>query len=78
MTADADRSDFAARFARMLEAFPVSAAPFVVTLYGDVVAPRGGELWTGNIVETLATVGIGELARADGAEPAGRRREAGR
>jgi phenylacetic acid degradation operon negative regulatory protein len=60
MTADADRSDFAARFARMLEAFPVSAAPFVVTLYGDVVAPRGGELWTGNIVETLATVGIGD------------------
>ena len=60
MTADEDHPDFTARFARLLAAFPVSAAPFVVTLYGDVVAPRGGELWTGNIVETLATVGIGE------------------
>lgn len=49
-----------AAFAALLDAFPVSAAPFVVTLYGDVVAPRGGELWTGSIVEALATVGIAE------------------
>ena len=54
MTADTTHREFAARFARLLEAFPVSAAPFVVTLYGDVVAPRGGEIWTGNIVQTLA------------------------
>lgn len=47
-------------FAALPDAFPLSAAPFVVTLYGDVVAPRGGELWTGNIVETLAMVGIAE------------------
>jgi phenylacetic acid degradation operon negative regulatory protein len=60
MTADAAHLEFAARSARLLEAFPVSAAPFIVTLYGDVVAPRGGEIWTGNIVETLATAGIGE------------------
>ena len=46
--------------ARLLDAFPVSAASFVVTLYGDVVAPRGGELWTGNIIETLATLDIAE------------------
>ena len=45
---------------RVLDAFPLSAASFVVTLYGDLVAPRGGELWTGNIVETLSTVGIAE------------------
>jgi len=45
---------------RVLDAFPLSAASFVVTLYGDLVAPRGGELWTGNIVETLSSVGIAE------------------
>ncbi|HRO11690.1 PaaX family transcriptional regulator C-terminal domain-containing protein, partial [Amaricoccus sp.] len=46
--------------ARLLDGLPISAAPFVVTLYGDVVAPRGGELWTGNIVETLGALGIAE------------------
>lgn len=38
----------------------VSAGAFIVTLYGDVVAPRGGELWMGNIIEACAGVGIGE------------------
>lgn len=60
MTLVAAHSQFAGSIAGLRAAFPVSAAPFVVTLYGDVVAPRGGEIWTGNIVETLATVGIGE------------------
>jgi phenylacetic acid degradation operon negative regulatory protein len=45
---------------RLLEAFPVSAGAFVVTLYGDVVAPRGGEVWMGNVVEACAAVGIAE------------------
>ena len=44
----------------MLLDFPVSAGPFVVTLYGDIVAPRGGEVWMGSIVEACATVGIAE------------------
>ena len=61
MTAGAARHGFVAPYARLLKALPVSAAPFMVTLYGDVVAPRGGEVWTGNIVESLATVGIAEL-----------------
>lgn len=56
---DEDKGGEAA-FGRLLATVPVSAAPFVVTLYGDVVAPRGGALWTGSIVETLATVGIAE------------------
>lgn len=58
--ADQAGSDLAGMFAGLADAFPISAAPFVVTLYGDVVAPRGGELWTGNIVETLGAVGISE------------------
>lgn len=52
--------DLPGSFARLLDAFPISAATFIVTLYGDVVSPRGGEVWTGNIVETLASVGIAE------------------
>ncbi len=46
--------------AAILRDFPVSAGAFIVTLYGDVVAPRGGELWMGNIIEACAAVGIGE------------------
>ncbi|QDL91934.1 PaaX family transcriptional regulator [Paroceanicella profunda] len=45
---------------RILETFPVSAGAFIVTLYGDVVAPRGGELWMGNIVEACRAVQISE------------------
>jgi phenylacetic acid degradation operon negative regulatory protein len=41
-------------------AFPLRAGAFIVTLYGDIVAPRGGQLWMGNIIETCAVVGISE------------------
>lgn len=44
----------------LLAAFPLNAGAFVVTLYGDVVAPRGGEVWMGTLVETCALVGIAE------------------
>jgi len=36
------------------------AAAFIVTLYGDAVVPRGGEVWIGTIIETCAQVGISE------------------
>jgi phenylacetic acid degradation operon negative regulatory protein len=49
-----------APLAVLLESFPVSAGPFVVTLYGDVVAPRGGEVWMGTLIATCAVVGIAE------------------
>lgn len=39
---------------------PIRAAAFIVTLYGDVVEPRGGVLWIGNIIESCAAVGISE------------------
>lgn len=38
----------------------LKAAAFIVTLYGDVVEPRGGVLWMGNIIESCAAVGISE------------------
>ncbi len=39
---------------------PLRAAGFIVTIYGDVVEPRGGVAWVGNLIETCATVGISE------------------
>lgn len=39
---------------------PLRAAAFIVTLYGDVVIPRGGSLWVGNVIEACARVGISE------------------
>lgn len=46
--------------ARLVDTLPLRAGGFIVTLYGDVVEPRGGRLWMGNIVETCRTVGISE------------------
>lgn len=44
----------------LLQYAPLKAAAFIVTLYGDVVEPRGGVLWMGNVIETCAMVGISE------------------
>lgn len=53
-----------ATFADILETFTPTASTFIVTIYGDVVVPRGGVLWMGNLVELCAGVGISEsLAR---------------
>ncbi|NLY34857.1 MAG: PaaX family transcriptional regulator [Alcaligenaceae bacterium] len=46
--------------AQLLQSAPLKAAAFIVTLYGDVVEPRGGVLWMGNVIETCATAGISE------------------
>ena len=46
--------------ARIAEALPLRAAGFILTLYGDAVVPRGGEVWIGTIIETCAMVGISE------------------
>ena len=39
---------------------PPRAAGFIVTIYGDVVEPRGGVLWMGNLIEICQAVGINE------------------
>lgn len=36
------------------------APHFIVTIYGDVVEPRGGSLWMGTLIETCAQHGISE------------------
>ncbi|RDJ07006.1 PaaX family transcriptional regulator C-terminal domain-containing protein [Rhizobium grahamii] len=45
---------------RIIGETPLKAAGFIVTIYGDVVEPRGGIAWIGNLIETCAGVGISE------------------
>lgn len=37
---------------------PIRAWSLIVTIYGDAVMPRGGELWLGTLSEILAPIGI--------------------
>lgn len=46
--------------AGLLDGQPVNAASFIVTVYGDVVVPRGGVVWIGNLIEICAEAGISE------------------
>lgn len=57
---DRAESAFGALIRGIIEESPLKAAGFIVTIYGDVVEPRGGVVWTGNLIETCATVGISE------------------
>lgn len=57
---DAGEVSGEALIARLVETLPLRSGGFIVTLYGDVVEPRGGRLWMGNIVETCRRVGISE------------------
>ncbi|WP_034855624.1 phenylacetic acid degradation operon negative regulatory protein PaaX [Sinorhizobium sojae] len=59
------RQDTSARagselIAAILNEASLKAASFIVTIYGDVVEPRGGAIWIGNIIEVCAGVGISE------------------
>lgn len=38
----------------------LNAAAFIVTIYGDIVVPRGGVLWTGSLIALCERVGINE------------------
>jgi phenylacetic acid degradation operon negative regulatory protein len=44
----------------LIRSIRLRAGSFIVTIYGDVVEPRGGHLWIGNLIETCASVGISE------------------
>lgn len=39
---------------------PPRAGSFIVTVYGDVVEPRGSVLWMGSLIEICAEVGLSE------------------
>jgi phenylacetic acid degradation operon negative regulatory protein len=44
----------------LLEKVPVRAPAMIVTIYGDIVVPRGGILWMGTLIEICARLGISE------------------
>lgn len=39
---------------------PPRATSFIVTLYGDLVEPRGGTIWMGSVIDICAAVGLTE------------------
>ncbi|MBC7154107.1 MAG: PaaX family transcriptional regulator [Rhodobacteraceae bacterium] len=44
----------------VLADFQPTATSFIVTIYGDVVEPRGGVLWMGTLIDICAAVGVSE------------------
>jgi hypothetical protein len=38
----------------------VKAGSVIVTAFGDAIAPRGGVLWLGSLIQLLAPLGINE------------------
>ncbi len=50
----------AATFSDLTLPQPIRAGSFIVTVFGDVIAPRGGEVWIGNLIEFCAPFGISE------------------
>lgn len=49
-----------AAIAALAGAEPPRAPAFIVTIYGDVVEPRGGMLWMGTLIESCARHGLNE------------------
>ncbi|MDO5528291.1 MAG: PaaX family transcriptional regulator C-terminal domain-containing protein [Paracoccus sp. (in: a-proteobacteria)] len=47
-------------FTPVFDRFRPTATSFIVTIYGDVVVPRGGVLWMGDLIALCAGAGISE------------------
>ena len=39
---------------------PIRAGSLLISVYGDAIAPRGGSVWLGSLIETLAPFGINQ------------------
>lgn len=50
----------AATVSELAYSYPIRAGSFIVTVFGDVIAPRGGEVWIGTLIEFCAPFGISE------------------
>lgn len=46
--------------AQIQESLALRAPAMIVTIYGDIVVPRGGELWMGTLVDICGCLGISE------------------
>lgn len=55
-----DVTDRPEQITQLLSLDPPRATRFIVTVYGDVVEPRGGTLWIGTLIEACAVQGISE------------------
>ncbi|MGO4852878.1 PaaX family transcriptional regulator C-terminal domain-containing protein [Phaeovulum sp. W22_SRMD_FR3] len=44
----------------LTDGLPLTAASFIITIYGDLVVPRGEVLWMGSLIDICARVGISE------------------
>ncbi len=54
----ATSAEFLAR--HYLQPYPPKAARLIVTIYGDIVEPRGGVLWMGDLISLCAGFGVNE------------------
>ncbi|MCV0428453.1 MAG: PaaX family transcriptional regulator, partial [Roseibium sp.] len=45
---------------RFLKPSPPKAAQLIVSMYGDIVEPRGGVLWMGNLISLCAGFNVNE------------------
>lgn len=45
---------------RLLPSYPPKAGPLIVTIYGDIVEPRGGTLWMGDLITLCGQFGVNE------------------
>jgi len=54
--------DVAARVARLHASQPLRVWSLIITVFGDMVAPRGGEIWAGTLSELLAGMRIDATA----------------
>lgn len=45
---------------QLLTELDLKSTGFIITIYGDVVVPRGGTLWTGSLIEICDMIGLSE------------------
>lgn len=45
---------------RLLDGLTLRATSVIVTIYGDIVVPRGGTLWMGTLIQICADLGLSE------------------
>jgi phenylacetic acid degradation operon negative regulatory protein len=57
---NSDTHDRASELLSEWSKHPPRASHFIVTIYGDVVEPRGGILWMGTLIEICEVVGVSE------------------
>ena len=58
----------------LLDTIDLKANSTLITIFGDAISPRGGEIWLGSLITLAATLGISEQFGADRRLPTVERR----